>query len=433
MSRSFLAGLYAQPPDARNFHFLEFWKSAGYRYLEYCDIGFHHHVDGLPAYHAELGESIHIAKSRGFQTWVLILAGMRQWRGPGPSGNPGTFSALDKTLLAERLEHIRESVRRLSHADGFVFFAGDPGGDPEGRSTVADCIAFARRVEDIVHADAPRARFAVNLWAIAEWKGFPSPFSVDFWRGQTTLARQVVDEPGLLGPRCGVSFPMDDHYRSLALAAHEEAGTQPVPYPDPETVARLKARKTSPILGWPYFLVDEIDDGFITPNNVASGGQTQFESRYLRAVVDAGRRLGLDGLVANATYVQAEAANIWTFARMCHDPRLAPETALDQWAARLATPSTRAALSRVLRFIENHSNWEHSLPPRHRLPAFDTGSVRTADDALAEWATVRPSEAAGFPLPEPPSSALPRLRRRLEWIREGRIGGVAPLVRSNGR
>ena len=49
--------------------------------------------------------------------------------------------------------------------------------------------------------------------------------------------------------------------------------------------------------------MDEIDDGFISPNNVASGGQSQAETRYIRAIIDQGLDLGLDGLVANASEI----------------------------------------------------------------------------------------------------------------------------------
>lgn len=423
-------GLYAQPPTPGQAHLLDFYKACGYNYLEYCDIGFHWHADKLPGYYDGLGQSLRLAKAKGFQTWVLLLAGMRQWRGPGDSGNPGTFSALDKTLLKERLGFVQTAVRGCADADGFAFFAGDPGGDPEGRSTVDDCIDFGRQVQAIVRGNAPKAKFQLNVWAIAEWKGFPSPFSLDFWLRQVELSKEILARPGVLGPDCGIALSLDNLYRSLTLSSHAEAGIEPEDWPRPADIEALRKRNVAPVLGWPYFLVDEIDDGFITPNNVASGGQTQAETRYIRAIVDHGRRLGLDGLVANATYVNAEALNIWTFAQMCKDPRLSPGTALDRWAKILAHPGSDAGLANVLRFVENHSNWENSLPTKHRLPRFDTGKVRTPADALALLQKVQPRERTEIVLPETPSAYLPRLRKRLEWIAEGKIGGMAPLVKS---
>jgi len=120
--------------------------------------------------------------------------------------------------------------------------------------------------------EAPKAGFAINLWAIAEWAGFPSPFSLDFWQKQVALSKAVVDEHGLLGPECGVVFSLDNYYRSLALSCYDDAGLQPELYPLSSDVRALHGCGVRPIIGWPYFLVDECDDGFITPNNVATGG-----------------------------------------------------------------------------------------------------------------------------------------------------------------
>lgn len=426
-------GIYVQPPTPDQTHLLDFYKDCGYNYVEFCDIGFHWHVDELPDYYAKLGKSVRDAKAKGLQTWILLLAGMKQWRGPGPSGNPGTFSALDKTLLKQRLEFIQTTVRGTTDTDGYAFFAGDPGGDPEGRSTVDDCIDFANQVHKIVRTHAPNAQFQLNVWAIAEWKGFPSPFSIDFWQRQVELSKAICDRPGLLGPDCGIALSLDNLYRSLTLASHAEAGIPPENWPTPATVRALRQRKVAPVLGWPYFLIDEIDDGFITPNNVATGGQTQAETRYIRAIANHGHRLGLDGLVGNASYVAAEALNVWAFAQMCQNPRLSPESALDQWAALIAEPGSRQALSTVLRFVENHSNWENSLPAKHRLPRFDTGNVRTAASAIQLLASVRPRAKTDIVLPEPPAKYLPRLRKRLDWIAEGKIGGMAPLVKSKAK
>src|SRR5262249_34534281 len=154
----------------------------------------------------------------------------------------GTFSALNSDLLQERLVYIRQAVKNLNGADGFEFFAGDPGGDPEGRSTVHHCIAFCRKVRNIVREDAPRAQFSVNVWAIAEWAGFRSPFGLEFWQKQVLLAKAVAEEPDLLGPHCGVLFSMDNFYRSLTLACYADAGLKPGLYPRAEDVKKLHDR-----------------------------------------------------------------------------------------------------------------------------------------------------------------------------------------------
>lgn len=420
-------GLYVAPPEPHQSHFLDFYRACGYNYLEFCDSGCAIRPDVLPGYYANVGHAITTAQRKGFRVWILLLAGMRQWKGPGESGNAGTFSALDRPLLNERLAYIRNTVRSLKHADGFAFFAGDPGGDPEGRSTIHDCLSFAREVRDIVKQEAPEAGFVINLWAVAEWAGFPSPFTLDFWEKQVLLTRYVVREGGLLGPDCGVVFSLDNYYRSLTLRCYSDNGVKPALYPTRAAVARLRQRGVKPIYGWPYFLVDECDDGFVTPNNIATGGQSQAETRYIHAIVRHGRALGLDGLVANASWVgvAAEPLNIWTFARMCHDSSLTPEQALDRYAGLVASPETAHDLGQVLRFIENNSSWHHSLPAEYRLPALPC-RLTSAAQAREVLGRVTPRDHPGIVLPEAPSRYLERLANRLRAIEAGELGGPNP-------
>jgi hypothetical protein len=421
-------GIYISPPGTNDTVTYPFLKACGYNYLEFCEGGFAQRPDLLPKYYAELNAAIRRAHRKGFKVWILLLAGMKQWHGPEAGGSAGTFSALERLALQERLEFIDQAVRALPASDGFEFFAGDPGGDPEGRSTVQDCLRFARSVHQSVQRDAPRAGFAVNLWAVAEWAGFPSPFALEFWRQQVRLSRTVAQDQTLLGPGCGVIFSLDNYYRSLALACYADAGATPELFPAATDLAALRHQGVKPILGWPYFLVDEVDDGFITPNNVASHGQAQAETRYIRAIVDVGRRLGLDGLVANAAYTTSEALNIYAFGRMCLDPDLTPQAALDEWAGIIAQDDSRARLGPVLRFIENHSNWHNSLPPRYRLPALPCEPIATAAIALQQLSRVKPRPKPPMALLEPPGAYLARLRHRLDNIAAGQIGGVNPIV-----
>jgi hypothetical protein len=422
-------GLYVTPPGKQEAHYYDFYQACGYNYLEFCEAGFARRPDLVPACHGDLSEAIAAAHKKGFKVWILLLAGMRQWKGPAESGNAGTFSALHADALRERLSYIRQAVRQLPEADGFEFFAGDPGGDPEGRSTVKDCIAFAQQVHAIVREETPKAGFAINLWAIAEWAGFPSPFSLDFWQQQVALSKALMNEPGLLGPECGVVFSLDNYYRSLALSCYDDAGSQPELYPLSSDVRALHGHGVRPIIGWPYFLVDECDDGFITPNNVATKGQSQCETRYIRAVIDRGRQIGLDGLVANAAFVLAEPLNIYAFGRMCRSASLTPDAVLDEYAGLLADGEAGHTLAQVLRFIENHSNWDNSLPKPYRLKPLDCGVVTSAAIAQERLAQVMPRAKPLIALPEPPALYFKRLQRRLEAIAAGNIGGVAPIVR----
>ena len=424
-------GLYIQPPGAKDQRFYDFFKASGYNYLEFVEGGFAVRPDRLPKYYAAMARDIDVAHKKGFKVWILLLAGMRQWKGPADGGSAGTFSTLDKATLQERMTYLEQAVKGLHKADGFVFFAGDPGGDPEGRSNVEDCIDFCKQVHQIVRAHAPKAGFTVNLWAIAEWAGFPSPFTLSFWQQQVKLSRAVAQAPEFLGPDCGIVFSLDNYYRSLTLACYANAGVKPELYPTAGDIRQLRARGVTPVLGWPYFLVDEVDDGFITPNNVASGGQSQAETRYIRAITRQGHAMELDGLVANATFIRAEPLNIYVFGQMCRSMELTPEAALDKYAGFIADAATKGELAKVLRFIENHGNWQNSLPAASRLADFDCGNVKSVAIALERLAKIVPCAKPAIPLPEPPASYLERLQKRLEAIAAGNIGGVAPIVKSS--
>jgi hypothetical protein len=87
-------GLYVAPPDKDEAHYYDFYQACGYNYLEFCEGGFARRPDLLPAYHKELAEAIAAAHKKGFKVWILLLAGMQQWKGPSESGSAGTFSAL---------------------------------------------------------------------------------------------------------------------------------------------------------------------------------------------------------------------------------------------------------------------------------------------------------------------------------------------------
>ncbi len=213
--------LFDLPPKNERAGYCDFYKACGYNYVELCDWGFALRPDLLAAHYDEVADAIKAAQHKGFKVSILLLACLRQWQGPADKGDAGTFSPLDKKATQERLSCFRKTVRALRHADGFVFFAGDPGGNREGRSTISDCMDMARAVRKIVCEEAPRAQFAVNLWAVAEWSGYPSAFTLDFWQKQVLLSRAVAEEKDLLGPHCGVVFSLDNYYRLLALACYD--------------------------------------------------------------------------------------------------------------------------------------------------------------------------------------------------------------------
>src|SRR2546429_4351099 len=424
-------GLYASLPTdplPKEPRVYDFFKACGYNYLEFCEAGFRSRPDLLPEYYKDMSSAITLAHDKGFRVGIVLLAGMEQWTGPDNTlgaNFPGVFSPRDKTKLTERFARLRDAVSQLRDADVFVFLPGDPGGDPEGHSTVEDCVSFCRQVQEIVKQQAPAAPFILNLWAIAQWEGFPSPSSLRFWEQEVNLSRAAVAAAGLLGPTRGVAFPLPHYYRSLALSRYSRAGLKPELYPAAQDIETLRKRGVGPLLGWPYFLVDEADDGFVKPNNHESGGQSSCETRYIRALVDCGLRLGLDGLVANAIFREAESLNIYAFGPMCRSAELTPERLIDQYAGFVADEKTRGVLGRVLRYIENRSNWQNSLPVSYRLKDFDLPHALSARVALDLLAQVKPRLQLAIPFLKPPAIYLGRLLTRLEAIAAGHIGGTS--------
>jgi len=98
---------------------------------------------------------------------------------------------------------------------------------------------------------------------------------------------------------------------------------------------------------------------------------------------------------------------------------------IDQYAGFVADDKTRGVLGRVLRYIENHSNWQNSLPVSYRLKDFDLPPALSASVALSLLAQVKPRVQPAIPLLESPAVYLRRLKKRLEAIAAGRIGGTS--------
>jgi len=391
-------------------------KASGYTAYEALDGGFARRPDLHDDYYAGVARGLEAAREAGLDGYVILLTNMAQCNGPEAYREATAFSPKDAALVAERMAYLRATVRRLrAHADGFIVFAGDPGGDPERATTVEDFIAFAEGVRDIVMEEAPDAQFIVNPWAVAAWDGFPSPFTTEFWDKEVRLTREVMAREALVAPGVGVEFPMHNYYRSLALTAYADEGRAPELYPTAADVAALKARGVRDIWGWPYFLLDECDDGY----SGRTWGHAQAETRYLHKVVQAGRALGLTGMVGNISIdgMDVEALNLYAFGRFCNDAEATPATVLREFAAALAEEGSVADLVQVIAFVENRSSWEAGLPDRDRLPPLPC-TLESPEEALATLQGVAPLAEAGLPLRETPEAYLKRLAGRLRSLAE---------------
>jgi hypothetical protein len=194
-------GLYCSlptNPPPKDPHMYEFFKACGYNYLECCEAGFRSRPDLLPDYYKEISHAINLAHEKGFRVGIVLLAGMEQWKGADKTGNSGAFSPFDKAKLQERFTHVQQAVSFLRNADAFILLPGDPGGDPEGRSTLEDCLTFSRNVEQIVKQKAPAANFGINLWAVSDFSApqlLPLPCPLLLFRAWTQ-AGALSNRPG---------------------------------------------------------------------------------------------------------------------------------------------------------------------------------------------------------------------------------------------
>ncbi|MHB1456987.1 MAG: hypothetical protein ACYC0V_08750 [Armatimonadota bacterium] len=399
----------------------EFLKSCGFNMFQFWENGYMHRPDLLDDYYAKIHQDIEGAKKDGFTVFILISANMKQWTGPAEKGSAVglRFYPRDKDGMNERLEYIAKAVKLLNNADGFTFTAGDPGGVPKelGPSGVQDWISMAREVKQVVNCVAPNALFDINPWAVTQWEDEGMDvFDYLFWQKEVSNAKEIVAADNLISDECGIEFCPHNYYRSLALTLYDKASIAPELYPTRKEVEVLKQHNVPRLWAWPYFLIDEVDDGYLGPDGFSSG-QTQGETRYIHKMVKDLRGIGLNGLIANGSpeSCKAEALNTYAFAQLCLNPSLTPTDVIMQYAALIATPSTAEDLSQVLRFIENHSTWQNGLPEKYRLPNFEC-SIKSAKDGLSALENIIPAKESSFPLPEPPTDYLKRLKIRLELI-----------------
>jgi hypothetical protein len=407
----------AIPPEM-----LSFFKACGYNAYQRWDAGWMRRPSSHARYYADMAEELRSMKKAGFKVYVLLSVNLRQRpEGEDEKYRDDGFDPADENLMRERLSYLTQTVRKLKMADGFTVCAADPGGHPRARPE--QFLEAVKKIVATIAREAPQAEITINPWAIAAWDHMASPFQVDSWEKEVSLTRDLISRPDLLGPRLGIEFPLHNYYRSLALKCYADAGKKPELFPTAEEVRRLKRRGVKRLWGWPYFLVDECDDGY----NPANGGLTQSETRYIKHTVDAARSLGLNGMTANAMApnIFAETLNLYAFARCCKDPAATPRQIIDDFAGFLSEPETAPALATVLRYIENRSTWHAGMPPAYRLPNFDVGALKSPQDALALLSKVRLRRESLLPMSKPPAQYALKLKERLEMLtRDEKKSGV---------
>ncbi|MBR7092504.1 MAG: hypothetical protein IKI50_04890, partial [Clostridia bacterium] len=193
-----------------NSSLLDFYVACHLDTIELLDVGWFYNADdpAFDDYYKGLAAGIKEARQKGLKVLVVLLTNLEQWKGPGVAGNGQgkVFDPADEEKMAERLSYIENAIQRCAEADAFSLFAGDPGGvlginAPGGVEYYVD---MGRKVHELVKQHAPQAQFNLNLWAMAQYdRSCNNPGTVEFWHGETTLARQLIAMPDLFGSDLG--------------------------------------------------------------------------------------------------------------------------------------------------------------------------------------------------------------------------------------
>lgn len=399
---------------------VDYWLDCGIDTIELLDIGWYFKAgDRLKAYQEQMKNEIELAQKNGIKVYVVLLTNLEQWTGPEDYGNGSgkVFDPGNAEKMAERLGYIEDNIKYWNMADGFNLFSGDPGG-VLGLPTVAGGLTFyidmGKKVHALVKEHAPDAEYNLNIWAVSQYvQAVANPQSVHFWHSEGKLGRQIIEMKNLLGPEIGIEIPGHDYYRALALRLYEKHEEYPESYfPSKEDVAAMNEKGTARTWAFCHFLMDELDDGDTSGNSRTT--LPSLNTRYIYKYVDSMRNIGMSGVIAgNATLNNY--ANLYAFARFCHDPEATPETVLREYANMLVTEEGADQLFEVLKYIENDANWHQKLPEREQIPLFET-TIKTPREAEAilKQVTIRTgSSLSEFSLPETPEESVRKLKQRI--------------------
>ena len=352
----------------------------------------------------------------------INFSNIEQYKGPNdtePTGIGTKFHPDDKEKMEERLYYLERMIKTMVEADGFTFFAGDPGGitNAMGQGDVEDYIYMAEEVGKLVKEAAPNAKYNINTWAVSMFQtpNYSAMIS-DFWLRETEMNKVILAKENLINESTGLELPCHDYYRPLTLRLYADSGTTPeLKYPQKSDIDMLKNRNTQRLWAWPYFLLDEADDGD------AGSDYTylqQLETRYIYRYLNDVRTLGFNGVIGSWSYAayQTKSLNTYAFGRMANDKTATPEQVIDEFARFIASEDTYKTLGQILRFVENDSNHEKKLPDNEKIAPFET-TIKTTQEAIDQLATVKAATDNTYPLPIEASEYLQNLKGRLEMIK----------------
>lgn len=394
-----------------------FWKACGIDTIQLVGSGMEMSADeeALSIYLNALGNQVNDAKNMGFNVYVTLLSNFRAAE-EGEGWYEALFDVADEKEMNKRLDVLRRTVEVCKNADGFNIIAGDPGGytNLKASSTVANFVYLCKEFIRIIRAEAPSAKININPWSVTSFETpMKYPGYVNFWEAESRMTAAMIELQNFIGADVGIEFPCHNYYRPLAIRLYEQTYgdnyTIPV-YPTQADVTALYNKGCDRRWAWPYFLLDECDDGD------GAGAGVQLETRYIYQLITQLRQAGINGITGNWTAAGHfnRALNVYAFARMCQDETLTPEAVIREYAAKNVTPETVDTFADILRFIENHSNWHNKMPESHQLEDLST-SFADADAALRALDTVVALEQ-GDATAESPADYLVRVRSRLQAI-----------------
>jgi hypothetical protein len=294
-------------------------------------------------------------------------------------------------------------------ADFFEEFAADWGGCNCGQCGVPEYLRYVRALGERLAQVNPKATLYADTWCISFWSKEPL---AQGWKGafdrEITGSREVIAALPGLPKNVGVALPSHHLYRPLAFTEYGGRSQTPA-FPTQSDVRQVHGAKRK-ILAWPHFVMD--DDAYRAP----SWGIVHSEVRYLQALLQSLRRVGIDSVIGNLYLPLLQISNTFAYGRLLQNPEADPHTILADFARLIAHREDVDALTEILIWLENHSYWQQQMPPDGRLP--DLSGTLNRAEAVRHAAAIRPNAKPSLPLPLSPALWLQDLRRslqRMEW------------------
>lgn len=314
---------------------------------------------------------------------------------------PGNF---EKTMANAKFY-----MDTYKEADFFEEFAADWGGCHCGECGVPQFMQYVKALgEHAAHINR-RATLYADTWCISFWG--PDPTKIG-WRHmfdkEITASREVMAALPSMPSNVGIGLPCHHHYRPLTFLQYGGRNATPL-FPTRADAASITAggRRT---LAWPHFVMD--DDAY----RPKSWGIVHSEVRYIRALLQSLRTVGMQSVMGNLYLPTLQLINTFAFGQLSANPALAPETVLQRFARLIVQRQDTSALTDILAWLENNSWWQVQMPEDGRIPNLSCSLRRQDAERIAGG--LRPNPKPDYPLPISPQRWLDELRRsvnRMEW------------------